>query len=117
HAAVAEHAMRAAFEAADVVFTYRGARQAAVDDVTMRVPIGSLYAIIGPTGSGKSTLLKLLLGVVRRSSGIVYFSERDVGAWPRRELARRIGVVAQNEELAFPITVHELVSMGRYPHL
>jgi iron complex transport system ATP-binding protein len=107
----------AAFEAADVAFTYRGARQPALDDLTLRVPVGAFYAILGPNGSGKSTLLKLLLGVLRPRTGIVYFRDRDVGAWHRRDLARRVGVVAQNEDIAFPITVHEMVSMGRYPHL
>ena len=109
--------MSAAFEAVDVVFAYRGARQPALDDLTLRVPAGSFYAILGPNGSGKSTLLKLLLGVLRPRSGIVYFADRDVGGWSRRDLAQRIGVVAQSEEIAFPITVHEMVSMGRYPHL
>ncbi|MGH7507436.1 MAG: ABC transporter ATP-binding protein [Longimicrobiales bacterium] len=109
--------MSAVFEAADVVFAYAGARRDALDNLSMRVPAGSLYAIIGPNGSGKSTLLKLLLGVARPRAGVVYFGNRDVGGWERRELARRIGVVAQIEEVAFPITVHELVSMGRYPHL
>jgi iron complex transport system ATP-binding protein len=109
--------MTPVFEAADIVFRYPGARRPALDRLSMRVPAGSLYAVIGPNGSGKSTLLKLLMGAVRPTTGVVYFGSRDVHGWQRRELARRIGVVAQNEELAFPITVHELVSMGRYPHL
>jgi iron complex transport system ATP-binding protein len=109
--------MSAAFEATDVVFSYRGARRPALDRLSMRVPQGSFYAILGPNGSGKSTLLKLLLGVLRPGSGLVYYADREVGGWPRRDLARRVGVVSQVEEFAFPITVHEMVSMGRYPHL
>ena len=109
--------MTAVFELADIVYAYPGARQPALDGLGMRVPEGSLYAVIGPNGSGKSTLLKLLLGVIRPRSGVVYYADRDVGGWPRRELARRIGVVAQHEDIAFPVTVHEMVSMGRYPHL
>ncbi|MGH6692552.1 MAG: ABC transporter ATP-binding protein, partial [Gammaproteobacteria bacterium] len=72
---------------------------------------------IGPNGSGKSTLLKLMLGVLRPAAGHVAFGGRTVLAWPRRELARRVGVVSQAEDLAFPITVLELIAMGRYPHL
>jgi iron complex transport system ATP-binding protein len=109
--------MTTVFEAADVVFAYRGARQPALDGLTMRVPPGSLYAVIGPNGSGKSTLLKLLMGVIRPRSGVVYYTGRDIGSWSRRNLAQHVGVLAQAEEIAFPITVHEMVSMGRYPHL
>jgi iron complex transport system ATP-binding protein len=42
---------------------------------------------------------------------------KDVRAWGRRELARLVGVVPQSEAVAFPITVREMVAMGRYPHL
>jgi iron complex transport system ATP-binding protein len=105
------------FDVASLTFRYHGARHAAIDQLSMEVRAGSLYAVIGPNGSGKSTLLKLLLGVLRPDSGSVRFAEQPVAKWSRRELARRVGVVAQQEEMVFPVSVHELVSMGRYPHL
>lgn len=98
-------------------FRYPGAPRPALDGVDLDVPAGSLYAVFGPNGSGKSTLLRLLLGVLRPTAGEVRFEGRPVEAWPRRELARRIGVVPQAEELAFPLTAREYVAMGRYPHL
>lgn len=106
-----------AFEATDVSFRYPGAERDAVSDLTMAVPRGSFYALLGPNGSGKSTIMRLLLGVAAPGRGAVRFEGRAVGDWPRRELARRIGVVAQREELLFPMTVRELVALGRYPHL
>src|SRR5690606_4014564 len=39
------------------------------------------------------------------------------GSWPRMELARRVAVVQQSEEIAFPITARGLVALGRYPYL
>ena len=45
------------------------------------------------------------------------YSGRSVAEWSRRSLAQRIGVVPQGEKTAFPITVREMVEMGRYPHL
>jgi len=78
---------------------------------------GALTAVLGPNGSGKSTLLRALLGVVAPSSGRATIDGRDAREWNRRELARLVGVVPQSEAVAFPITVREMVAMGRYPHL
>jgi iron complex transport system ATP-binding protein len=107
--------MSAVFDVEDVEFAYR--REPVVSGVSMRISAGAVHAIIGPNGSGKSTLLRLLLGVVRPRAGRVLFRERGVHEWSRRELAREVGVVAQTEEVAFPVRVSELVAMGRYPHL
>lgn len=98
-------------------FAYPGTNRAAVDDVTLGIEGGRCTAILGPNGSGKSTLLRLLLGTLRPSTGTARLGGREVGAWSRRDLARTVGVVPQNEEIAFPLTVRELVAMGRYPHL
>jgi iron complex transport system ATP-binding protein len=62
-------------------------------------------------------LLRALLGVSVPSKGTATLEERDVRAWDRRELARAVGVVPQSETVAFPITVREMVAMGRFPHL
>jgi iron complex transport system ATP-binding protein len=107
----------AVFEARALRFGYPGAPRPAVDDVSIAVPAGSLYAILGPNGSGKSTLLRLLLGALAPDKGEALFAGRPIAAWSRRELARRVGVVAQSEESVFPLTVRELVALGRYPHL
>jgi iron complex transport system ATP-binding protein len=98
-------------------FTSRGAARPAVDDVSATVAPGRCTAIIGPNGSGKSTLLRLLLGVLKPDAGEIRLGDRSLSRWSRRDIARTIGVVPQNEEITFPLTVRELVGMGRYPHL
>ncbi len=105
------------FEARDVAHTYPGSARAALANVSLSVSPGMLYCLIGPNGSGKSTLLKLLLGALELQGGEIAFLGRPLARWSRRDLARRIGVVPQSEELAFPLTVREMVAMGRYPHL
>jgi len=105
------------FEIRDLRFRYVGAERSALDGVSLEVNAGDLYAVIGPNGSGKSTLLKLLLGTLNPSGGSVGYSGRLVDEWSRRALAQRIGVVPQGEETVFPITVREMVGMGRYLHL
>lgn len=105
------------WRAQSLCFRYPGAGRRAVDGVDLRVEPGECVALLGPNGSGKSTLLKLLLGVLQPESGTAWFGERPLCDWPRDQLARRVGVVPQGEEVAFPVTVRELAAMGRYPHL
>jgi iron complex transport system ATP-binding protein len=107
----------AALEASRLTVRYPNATTPALDSVSMVVPSGAFYAVLGPNGSGKSTLLRALLGMVAHSSGQAHVYGRLVSDWDRRALAREVGVVTQSESLAFPITVRELVAMGRYPHL
>jgi iron complex transport system ATP-binding protein len=98
-------------------FEYRGAARAAIDDVSIDIEAGACTAVLGPNGSGKSTLLRLLLGTLEPDAGEISFAGRRVRDWPRTEIARTVGVVPQSEEMPFPLTVREMVAMGRYPHL
>jgi len=107
----------AAWSCRGVTFRYPGAARAAVDGVELEIPAGACTAVIGPNGSGKSTLLRLLLGTLVPERGEVRFRGRPLPEWTRRELAREVGVVPQGEEAPFPVSVRELVAMGRYPHL
>ncbi len=106
-----------ALAAIDLTVRYRGSSVPALNQVNMGVPRGTFYAVLGPNGSGKSTLLRALLGVVAPVSGHACVAGRRVMDWERRALAREVGVVPQSESVAFPLTVRDLVAMGRYPHL
>jgi iron complex transport system ATP-binding protein len=107
----------AALGATELRVHYPNATAPALDSVSMTVPRGSFYAVLGPNGSGKSTLLRALLGMVPHQAGKAHVFGRPVSDWDRRALAREAGVVTQSESVAFPITVRELVAMGRYPYL
>ena len=106
-----------AFSAESLTVRYDTAGPDVLLDVTMEVPSGSLYAVLGPNGSGKSTLMRVLMGTLSPTRGSARVTGREVSEWDRRELAREVGAVAQGEAQPFPMTVRELVSMGRYPHL
>jgi iron complex transport system ATP-binding protein len=107
----------AAWQAAGLTVRYAGAEREALDGVSIEVPAGSFTAVLGPNGSGKSTLLRTLLGVLKPQAGEARFQGRPVSKWARDAMAREVGVVPQGEEDAFPMTVREMVAMGRYPHL
>ena len=109
--------MSAVFSVGAVSYRYPGAARDAVREVSMEVADGAFFALLGPNGSGKSTLLGVLLGEHGRSAGEVNYRGRPLESWKRRELAREVAFVPQAEPFAFPMTVHSLVEMGRYPHV
>lgn len=105
------------WRARDLWFRYPAADRDAVAGADLDAGPGEMVAVLGPNGAGKSTLLRLLLGVSVPSRGDVEYRGRPAARWEAVERARRIGVLPQHEEPAFPVSVGELVSMGRYPHL
>jgi iron complex transport system ATP-binding protein len=100
----------------DVVVRYPRAAAPAVNGVFFDVPVGTVTAVVGPNGSGKSTLVRALLGRVSLERGVIRVDGQDAGILDRRELARRVAVVAQREEPAFPLPVRDYVALGRHPH-
>src|SRR3954470_25003799 len=86
----------------------------ALEHVTVAVEPGSLLAVVGPNGAGKSTMLKLMAGLIQPWSGRVEI----LGAPAGRE-ARRVAYVPQAElvDWGFPVTVEDVVMMGRFPRL
>ncbi|MEQ9399351.1 MAG: metal ABC transporter ATP-binding protein [Longimicrobiales bacterium] len=85
--------------------------QVALDDVSFSVARGAFAALIGPNGAGKSTLLRVLLGLQRPSAGTVSVFGRPPGAG-----GEAIGYVPQRVVIprGFPISVQDVVMMGRY---
>jgi ABC-type Mn2+/Zn2+ transport system ATPase subunit len=86
----------------------------ALEDISLDIPRGSLVAVVGPNGAGKSTLLKLIAGLLRPWRGEITV----LGGAPG-EHAQRVAYVPQAEmvDWAFPVTVSQVVMMGRYPLL
>lgn len=109
--------MRPVFEVEGLRFAYPGAGAPALVEVDLEVAAGRHTIVLGPNGAGKSTLLRLLLGTERPSAGRVRLWGRPATDWGRREIARRIGVVSQEPPSRLPLTVREMVGMGRHPYL
>jgi len=94
---------------------YPGAERDALAGVDLSATRGQLTAVVGPNGSGKSTLVRALLGRGPVSSGRVLADGTDVRALAREALARRVAVVTQREEPAFPLVVRDYIALGRAP--
>ena len=77
---------------------------------------GQFHVIMGANGAGKSTLLKLLAGDHHPTSGEVYLDGTTLPHFSKQTLATRRAVLSQHYHLSFPITVDEIVLMGRYPY-
>ena len=90
-------------------------RVEALQGLDFSLPRGTALGIVGPNGSGKSTLLKAVAGLIRPSEGTV----RVQGRRPRDLPPGTIGYVPQVEDIdfQFPVTVRDVVAMGRYPRL
>ncbi len=84
-----------------------------LESVNLTVHDKDFLAIIGPNGGGKSTLLKVILGLIKPDRGSV----KLLGGKPRK-MRRYVGYVPQyhSSNLDFPITVWEVVLMGRLSH-
>jgi len=77
---------------------------------------GEAVALIGPNGAGKSTLLHALSGALAADAGTVSLDGAALSTWPPTALARRRAVLPQATALDFPLTVAEVVALGRSAH-
>jgi len=96
--------------------TFRVGDKALISDVSLSFEPAKLHLIIGPNGAGKSTLIKVLARLLRPQTGIVEYEGVDIKDRDEAELAKHRAVLSQAVEVAFPLSVREVVMMGRYPH-
>ena len=83
-------------------------------DVSMTLAAGEIVAVLGANGAGKSTLIRALNRTIPVSCGEILIDGKRLNELSRREIARRIAVVAQENETRFPVTVLEFVLSGRF---
>lgn len=88
-----------------------------LDGVSVELRAGELLGLIGPNGAGKSTLIRAATGLVALDGGAIQIDGRPVEAYSGRALAQRVAVVQQLPEAPAAMTVGDLVTLGRTPHL
>ncbi len=87
-----------------------------LDRLNISVPSGSVTGIIGPNGAGKSTLLKMLAGLMLPSNGIVNLNQKCLFDIPHHQRALEIAYLEQHSFVHWPLTVRQLIELGRFPH-
>ena len=85
-------------------------------DLDVEIPRASFTVILGPNACGKSTLLRALARLLAPVEGQVVLDGREIGTYPSRHVARRLGLLPQSSTSPPGITVGDLVARGRFPH-
>lgn len=97
----------------EVSFGYDGSF--ALSGVGLVAETGSTVGLIGPNGSGKSTLLRVIYRALRPRTGTVLIDGTAVSDLRGRQLAARLAVVTQENPVQTPLTVTDMVMLGRAP--
>lgn len=98
----------------DLIKKYDG--KAVVDSVSFEIEKGKVTSLIGPNGAGKSTVMGMISRLVAKDSGIIDFEDKDLAKWKSRELAKRLAILTQHNNIQMKLTVQELVAFGRFPY-
>jgi ATP-binding cassette subfamily C protein len=100
------------FELAHVRFTYPGAAQPAIDDVSIQLTPGTITALVGPSGAGKSTLADIVLGLIEPDAGTIRIDGADVGSVANQAWRQGVGYVPQQAELVSG-TIRDNIAWGK----
>ncbi|ANE04135.1 ABC transporter ATP-binding protein [Corynebacterium crudilactis] len=87
-----------------------------IDGVSLLLPEKGTVSLVGPNGSGKTTLLRTLYGALRPTEGDIQVDGVELARIHRKEIARKMAVVIQEHDSDLPMTVADLVLLGRLPH-
>ena len=101
-------------QARDVQFSY--GPTPVLRGVSLNATEGKVTGLLGPNGSGKTTLLRTLYGSLTPTAGSVHLDGVAVASMSSRDLARRVSVVVQEHGGDLPLTVADMVLLGRTPH-
>lgn len=97
--------------------TVRAGGRALLDDVSVRLPPGSMTVLLGPNGAGKTTLIRTLAGIRAADAGEVGLGTTPLRGLGRTAIARQCAYLPQQAPTSFDLRVEDAVALGRYPYL
>jgi iron complex transport system ATP-binding protein len=86
-----------------------------LQNISFALPRRSMVALVGPNGAGKTTLLKAIAGLLPHQ-GTVHVGDNDVAKLSIRERAKKLSYLPQGHVVHWPLSVRDVVALGRYPH-
>ncbi len=101
-------------KAENVFFSYN--KKDVLEDISLELTQGKLYAVIGPNGCGKTTLINLLARLKYPKKGRILLNGTDYYAIKRKDFSKCVSLLPQGRNIP-DMTVYDLVCCGRYPHL
>lgn len=96
--------------------SYSHKKVAILDSIDVSVNYGELLVIVGPNGAGKSTLLSLLANEMDKKEDVILFKKKTFQEWDFKELAQNKAKFSQQNSNDIPLSVKDVVMMGRYPY-
>lgn len=103
-------------ESRELTWKPKGRKKEILNHVTLRFEQGQIYGIIGPNGSGKSSFLRHVMGFLPVQEGSVQLEHKEIGAYRRNDLAKKVAFVPQETRLDTDFSAYDIVMTGRNPY-
>ncbi|HBH3472401.1 TPA: ATP-binding cassette domain-containing protein [Clostridioides difficile] len=87
-----------------------------VDDVSFSIEKGKITSFIGPNGAGKSTVLSIVTRLIGGDGGELIIEGKSLTNYSNKELAKKIAILKQSNNITLKLTIRELVGFGRFPY-
>lgn len=96
--------------------SYKVGSKCILQDINLCFKQNSFNVIIGANGAGKTTLLKIATALFSPTSGEVLLNEKSIQSLSTKDLALTRAVLSQSYDIAFSLSIRDVVLMGRYPY-
>ncbi|MDO3661681.1 MULTISPECIES: petrobactin ABC transporter ATP-binding protein YclP [Bacillus] len=87
-----------------------------LEETSVTIQKGKITSFIGPNGAGKSTLLSIMSRLIKKDSGEILIDGEEIGACDSKELAKKMSILKQANQINIRLTIKDLVSFGRFPY-
>lgn len=87
-----------------------------VNSVNLEIKKNKVTSFIDPNGAGKSTVMGMISRLILKDEGEIDFYDLDIAKWNSKELAKKLAILTQANNIQMKLTVYELVAFGRFPY-